>query len=335
MFAFQILSTFMINSICLFKHSIFKPNKYKRIRIPCILTLQSGRVLACFEGRKSASDWAKIDIIYCYSDDNGASFCSFKTAVAENNFTINNPCMVQDCNGTVHLMYCKNYAVPNKGGVFIKSSTDNGTTFGAERNITASFAPLNASVIAIGPAHGIKAKDNTLVFTLWYVKATESKREKSHHPAHITTIYSKDNGVSWQLGEPIPTTLQDPNETAICNHNDGVLISARVHKLGYRATSFSPTGYNNWQPLLEDNTLPDPTCQGSLISDQNNTFFANCNSTKGRKNLTVYKYNDGFHPTTLISKSGGYSDLTIANNKLIILYEQHFGKRINLAVLDI
>ncbi len=326
----------MIASTTLFKSSIFKKEKYKRVRIPCVITLQSGRMLACFEGRKGASDWANIDIIYCTSDDGGSTFSDFKMAVCGNNATLNNPCLVQGDNGTVHLMYCKNYAMPSGGGVFVKTSTDNGNSFGEERDITATFKSLNASVIAIGPAHGIRTANNTLIFSLWYVKASEATSKKSHHPAVVTTVFSTDNGASWQLGEAIPTKLFDINESAICNHKGGVLMNSRVHKLGYRATAFSKTGYSDWSEHIADNSVIDPTCQGSLTcNSMGEIYFANCNNAKKRANLTLFKYDGTYTAIAEVDKAGGYSDITITNNRLTIVYERYFGKEIAVATIDI
>ncbi len=326
----------MKDSIILFKSKIFKKSTYKRVRIPCVITLESGRMLACFEGRKGASDWANIDIIYCSSDDGGKTFSNFKMAVCGNNTTLNNPCMVQDSNGTVHLMYCKNYAMPNGGGVFVKTSTDNGDSFGEERDITDTFKSLNASVIAIGPAHGIRTANNTLIFSLWYVKASEATSKKSHHPAVVTTVFSLDNGASWQLGEAIPTALFDINESAICNHKGGVLMNSRVHKLGYRATAFSKNGYSNWSEHLADSSIIDPTCQGSLASSNTGeTYFCNCHNTKKRSNLTLFKYDTAYIKIAEVNKVGGYSNITITNNRLTIVYERRFGKEIAVATIDI
>ncbi len=258
----------MAQAVTLFKSKLLQQGQYKRVRIPCLLALQSGRLIACFEGRKGAGDWAKIDIIFCTSDDGGKSFSEFKVACSGNGLTLNNPCMVEDETGSIHLMYCKNYAVGDKGGVFVKTSTDNGDTFGVERDMSDVFASLGANVIAIGPAHGIMTAEKVLVFTVWYVSATDSTTRKSHHPAKVTTVYSKDNGVSWHIGESIPTTLSDINETAICNCNGGVMINSRVHGLGVRATAFSQNGYSDWSEHTKEVTLTDPTCQGSLTSDK-------------------------------------------------------------------
>ncbi|MBR4443295.1 MAG: exo-alpha-sialidase, partial [Clostridia bacterium] len=79
-------------------------------RIPSILALASGRVLAFCEARRdSLGDSGRIDIVMRPGD--GVSFGPVRTVVSGGNDTVGNPCPVQDpATGRVFLLYNRNEA---------------------------------------------------------------------------------------------------------------------------------------------------------------------------------------------------------------------------------
>jgi len=116
---------------------------------------------------------------------------------------------------------------------------------------------------------------------------------RSHHVATISTLYSLDNGANWQMGDIIPSSYVDANETAIAELSDGtVMANIRVPKTGYRGTAISSNGYSDWSEIELDNNLKDPTCFGSILSMNlvNKPYailFVNCDSKKYRNYLTL------------------------------------------------
>jgi hypothetical protein len=118
-------------------------------------------VLVYCEARKeSARDWGHIDLVNRRSTDGGKTFSSAKplvqmdtakwnlkrnpAAVAQNlgregALTLNNPLMIADRDGSVHLLYCVEY-----NRLFYCRSTDDGESFGEPAEITAVLDKLSS-----------------------------------------------------------------------------------------------------------------------------------------------------------------------------------------------
>lgn len=90
-------------------------------RIPGIVTLESGRMIAYCEKREGNADWGDIDIVYRISED-GVHW-GRETVLAGNGeeCTYNNPIMIVDDRGVVHCIFCKEYGVEFLGGGYIMS----------------------------------------------------------------------------------------------------------------------------------------------------------------------------------------------------------------------
>lgn len=298
-------------------------------RIPGIVVSKSGTVIVYCEERDSKSDWARINLVYRRSTDGGKSWELPRTIVEGKKLgiTANNPVMIADyVTGKIHCLYVVEYGIGPYGGIFYTYSADDGISWSAPVNLTQITLPDIRNVFAVGPGHGIQLRDGTLIVSAWMVLKVENQPLKSHHPAVVSTIYSKDFGKTWKLGELIwPTeTVTDPNESTLVELSDGrVMINCRNEsKEKYRATSRSRTGYSDWDMLTLDENLEDPVCFGSLVRYDNNVIlFSNCASQQKRENVTVrVSYNDGISwdgEKLLISADGGYSDIACDHNQQI------------------
>jgi sialidase-1 len=103
-----------------------------------------------------------------------------------------------------------------------------------------------------------------------------------------------------------------------------------------RLIAISKDGGAKWDSIYFDNNLPDPVCQGSILTvgkkkGKQIVAFCNAADTKSRDNLTLrISYNDGFtwKKSILIDSTGkrdnaAYSDLVCISKKEIgILYEK-------------
>jgi len=169
----------------------------------------------------------------------------------------------------------------------------------------------------------------------------------SHHPGTVSTLYSRDRGKTWQLGDLIEATeiCRDPDETQAALLSDGsVYLNVRLSGVGCRAFTVSRTGYDGWQPLQPDHTLTDPTCFGStasaVVGGQHILLVVNCASPDRRENLTCrLSYDDGrTWAKSLIVEPGdaGYADIALTDDGTVyVLYEQSAGIRDRLAVFSV
>lgn len=326
------------------RHTVFKRNplckdKYVKYRIPGIIATKNDTLLAYYEARAQNSDWAKIDIVMLRSTDGGKTYAPEVCLVngIDQKQTANNPVMIAGNDG-IHFLYCVEYGVSERGGgVFYRKSSDDGLTFSEPEDISQIILPFEANVFALGPGHGICTKEGVLIVAVWFVKKSAGNPLDAHHPATVATVYSLDNGKTWQAGEEVPTNgIEDPNESTLVELDDGsIMLNARVNHGSFRAVSHSKNGYSDWTPLAFDKNLIDPTCFGSLTgrtaeNGNHQAFFINCESQKDRVNLTLKRSDDNGKTwskvTTLRKRKAGYADVT-TNKKgdIFVAYEVNGG----------
>lgn len=303
---------------------ILKIDGKRNGRIPGLVMTNNGTLLAYFENRLDHGDWANIDIKVLRSTDKGENWTETYT-IPSNGNTMNNPVMIVNDNEIV-LLYLENY-----NRLFVCKSYDDGITFGEATEITSIFdkAGITRNCIAVGPGHGI-VHNGTLLAPVWF--SYDPEDPKAHWPSWVTTIYSKDGGDTWQLGEVIgKDIIKCPNESALAVLRDNrVFISMRnMDERYHRAISVSDNGYSGWEtPVFCDN-LPDPMCMGSLDSLDDKMYHINCNSTTndfftGRKNLTIKISDDNFrtYDKILVDEEGGYSDIAVTEDTIYVFYER-------------
>ncbi len=337
--------------------------KYTNYRIPGIVATNAGTIITYYEARTTASDWASMDILAFRSEDQGETW-SEPIMLAEGatiGATMNNPIMIvgNDADNTIHLLYCVEYGIcttcgtaatstcTHGCGVFYRKSTDDGKTWSEAVNISDQTDPNSRNVIATGPGHGICLENGTLIATVWLVeKKNATGALNSHHPGSVATLYSKDNGATWQMGNIVPNDstepVLDPNETvAVETEDGGVMLNIRSGGGGYRALAYSPTGYDQWTTMEYHKDLIDPTCFGSVAKydqtgDPYTLLLINCESKSSRSNLVVKGSTDNGKTWKLrqVIESGmaGYSDITVDNQgNIYVLYEVNAGVTCRLA----
>lgn len=301
---------------------------YDSFRIPGIICTESGKILAYYESRKSASDWAAIDIAVKASMDGGKTWSEDKILVYGQGKTVNNPVMFTEKNELLFVWQEEYHRT------FYRKSEDEGETWGEAEEITASLkTPLyHWTVIACGPGHGTVLSNGRYIVPVWLCANPEDA--KAHHPSVISTIYSDDKGKTWHLGELIERAyMEDPSETALAELADGsVMINIRHESATRRrALAYSSNGADGWHDFKFANELADPICMGGMVACNGKVYFVNCNSEKERKNLTLYETVDGgvtWKNLATISELAGYSDIAISpdGKKVYILFEEFSGK---------
>jgi len=346
------------------KLDLFKAGEggYKQQHIPGIVVTAKGSVLAWCEARRTGGDWAAIDILLRRSTDDGKTWSGAQKIsdvpgpkaknpvslrmknVNPQDVTYNNPVLIADRDGTVHMLFCLEYM-----RCFYQRSTDDGVTWSAPVEITPAFEKFRAAydwkVLATGPDHGIQLKNGRLVVPVWLSTGTGGN---AHRPSVTSTIYSDDRGKSWHAGEvAIPCTDEwiNPNETIALELADGrVMLNARSESKAHRRLiTISPDGATGWSTPRFDAALLEPICMGSLVryslaatAGKNRVLFCNPDNlqcakgkeepgkNRDRKNLTVkLSYDEG--QTWAVTKPvepgwAAYSDIAVTPRGTILCF---------------
>lgn len=324
--------------------TVFEPgSSYATTRIPALVSTKKGTLLAFCEARaNSTSDWAEIDLIMRRSTNGGKTWDTFVVIVPrEKNKPLGNPTPIVDREGTIHLLFQRNYS-----HAFYIRSTDDGVTWSSPSDITYAFDAFkpeyNWRVIAPGPGHALQLKRGRLLVPVWICEPDPAV-PGGHRPSCVATIYSDDLGATWKRGEIISCnnqTFKNPSESVAAELSDGrIIMNIRNESdVRRRMISYSEAGIGNWTEPVFDTTLYEPICMGSMIRlrKPDVLLFANPDSQhlnddktsaiRRRKNLTL-KISDNDGKTWKTEKvlhpgNAGYSDLAVGNEGTIYcLYE--------------
>ncbi len=342
------------------KIDLFKPGDtaHKIYHIPGVLVTAKGTILAWCEARKNGDDWDQIDILLRRSTDDGTTWSPPKNIAAvdgpktKNPFsltikrtdpttvTYNNPVLIADKDGTVHMLFCLEYM-----RCFYQRSTDDGLTFSKPIEITATFEGFRKAydwkVLATGPNHSIQLKTGRLIVPVWLSTGTGGN---AHRPSVTATIYSDDQGATWKAGDiAVPCTDEwiNPNETVAIELTDrSVMLNVRSESKAHRRlVTVSKDGATNWSKPKFDDALLEPICMGGIVRyslDTPRILFCNPHNlakatgkeergkSRDRKNVSV-KLSTDEGKTWTINKSidpswSAYSDIGVSQAKTILCF---------------
>ncbi len=330
---------------------------YAHYRVPAIAVSPNGTVMAMAEARKSSGgDWGTQNILMRRSHDGGQTWdeprqiarvdgeiqqneVAFAQDLAKpGEVTYNNIVPIVDKElGLMHFLFCVEYA----RAYYIRSD-DDGETFSTPVDITATFEEFKTEygwkVIATGPGHGIKHSNGRLIVPVWLSDGTGGH---AHRPSIVSTIYSDDDGVTWNRGEVVVShpDLKNPSETLAVELSDGsVMLNIRHESPQHRrAISVSPDGATGWSEIRFDEALVEPICMGSLIRSGALLLFVNPDSTEPRsaenplgswvrQNVSVQLSDDDGktwpHKRVIEPGVSGYSDLAVGpDGAIYCVYE--------------
>jgi len=346
---------------------------YNIYHIPGIVVTAKGTVLAWCEARKrpaGVSDWDDIRILLRRSTDDGRSWSAPVSIAAvpgpktKNPFalrmknvdpadvTYNNPVLIADRDGTVHMLFCLEYM-----RVFYQRSTDDGLTFTTPVEITATFDAFTKDygwkVLATGPNHSIQLRTGRLIVPVWLSTGTGGN---AHRPSVTATIFSDDAGKTWQAGNiAVPDTAAwiNPNETVAIELNDGrVMLNVRNESKAHRRlVTTSPDGATGWSTPRFDDALLEPICMGGIVryrhGGQNLILFCNPHNldkekgqpepgkNRDRKNVSV-KISRDEGQTWSVHKSiepgpSMYSDIAVTRAGTILCFYGRSGDNQGMA----
>lgn len=325
-----------VNHECVFRSG---DDGYATFRIPALVTTKSGRIIAFAEGRvNNSSDNGNIDIVMKSSGDGGKTWSKLTVIWNDDNNACQNPApVIEKQTGKIFMLVTRKLATDKEPDiidqksteairVFVMESADEGQNWSDPKEITKEVNPGNWTWYATGPCHGIQLESGKykgrLVIPCDHIEAG-TKKYFSH------TIYSDNNGTTWQLGG---TTPQDQvNECTVAELHDGRLILNmrnydRTQKT--RKISFSDDGGGSWSDLQSVETLPEPICQASILSlpYKNKLYFLNPADENKRVRMTLKSSSDSGlswgEEEVLHSGPSAYSDLTLLKkNTLGCLFE--------------
>ncbi len=322
------------------------------VRIPSLLRTQKGTLLAVAEGRDKPTDQAGNDLVISFSKDEGATWSKPKVAYEQGNDSCNNPCLVQESkSGRIFLFYQTFPAGGHEfGGLpagpadpkgnrscFI-TSDDDGATWSKPTDVSAYLKPDDAITTASGPGIGIQLKSGPKSGRL--VIPFNSQDAKKNFFNWVAT--SDDAGVSWKRGEKIPQTdLLQLNEVQVSETSEGgiYLNSRRWKGAGFRKVSWSKDGGETWTKAQDDNNLPDPTCQGSLLRmDEHTIAFLNPAGPKRANGTLRLTHDDGrTWASSRLAFPGpfAYSSMALLKDGRIgVLYEPASNTVVKFRVID-
>ena len=343
---------------------------HKTYRIPAIIKNKQGHLLAFAEGRVNGSgDFGDINIVLKISRDQGRTWSALSTLVDYQDLQAGNPTPVLDESdprfpkGRIFLFYNtgnnhENEIREGKGlrEVWYITSTDGGLTWNTPMNITSQVhrpnqPSRNSAYVfkedwrhyANGPGHGMQFNQGPHAGRI-LIAANHSEGPRgergSDYRAH--TFYTDDHGETFHLGASI--AIPGSNESSATEISGGKLLMNIRNQRGdirQRIIGLSEDGSATWKETYFDPQLPDPICQGSIltIAQKKGLFtlaFSNAADTKNRDNLTIRISKDDGRtwPISIPIENGAaagespkdftaYSDLVSLDSKNIgIVYER-------------
>jgi len=353
----------LLSSLCLpAQKPVFSAgeNNYASFRIPAIIRLENGDLLAFCEGRvRHAGDFGNIDIVMKRSTDQGHSWSVLQPIVDADSLQAGNPAPVVDRldpaypNGRIFLFYNtgNNHEQEIRNGkgqrqVWYISSIDQGRSWSKPVNISSQVhrvgPPDDWRSYANTPGHALQLEKGSYRGRL-YVAANHSagKPQAGFTEYRAHGFYSDDHGKTFSVSASV--SLPGSNEsTAAALSNNGLLLNSR-YQTGdrrLRITSISRNGGQSWDTSYFDPALPDPVCQGSLINigwhrGRTVLAFSNPSSKTNRDSLMlrISKDEGQSWPVSLLldhqpagprNDYTAYSDLVLINRKKIgVLYERN------------
>lgn len=306
---------------------------YKCFRIPALITTAKGSLLAFAEGRKNnCGDAGDIDLVLKRSEDGGKTWSKLQVVWNDSTNTCGNPAPVVDQKtgnivllstwnlGSDHEKDIINGSSKDTRRVFVISSTDEGRSWSAAKEITKNVKKDNWTWYATGPGRGIQLSKGKhkgrLVIPSNHIVAGTGKNY-----SHV--IYSDDGGSKWKLGGITP---QDSvNESTVAELSNGRLMlnMRNASKSRHRQIAISKNGGKKWSAIYPDTTLIEPVCEGNLIQydfpgKKQFLLFSNPASTSSRTRMTVrISYDNGkTWPLKKLVYEGpsAYSCLTVLPN---------------------
>jgi sialidase-1 len=329
---------------------------YHTFRIPSVILTAKGTLLAFAEARRAGrSDAGDIDLAVKRSTDGGSTWSALKVIGDNGTGTFGNPCaVVERESGTIWLLTTQNLGEDkepqildgtSKGGrtVWVMHSKDDGVTWSAPRDISASVKKADWTWYATGPGVGIQTRNGRLV-----IPANHALAGSKVHHSHL--FYSDDRGKTWTIGG---VAADHTNESQVIELADGrLMLNMRNHPPqtpeNMRKVAISTDGGRILGETTTDRALIEPPAQASLLryslaaqasrsgsssrqnrdksAGKNRLLFANPAAPKRERMTVRLSYDEGATwPVSRVIYEGpsAYSCLVVLRDRTIgLLYER-------------
>ena len=306
---------------------------YTCFRIPALVVTDKGAILAFSEARKTnCRDDDDIDLVMKRSTDRGKTWSELQVLFDDGDLSVNQAAPVVDRKtGDVVLVFCK-----NNQRVFVTRSKDEGKSWASPKEITAAVVDPQWKYIGSGPGHGIQLASGRLLIPSW---GDVSPGQATWRPPAWDKVqfsyamYSDDHGATWHRSKPIEIDGSDECMAVETSPNKIYMNMRSRQKKNLRAYSWSNDGGVTWSKVEWDKTLPEPSCQGSLVrlsrkenSDKDRILLVHPSDANARSHLTIrISYDEAKTWTkSRVIREGpsSYSDLAITpEREILCLYE--------------
>ncbi|REG82751.1 sialidase family protein [Algoriphagus antarcticus] len=357
----------LFNSTILFAQEtlVFEGGKegHAIYRIPAIISIPNGDLLAFAEGRVNGfDDFGDINLVMKRSSDQGKTWSLLQTIVDFDSLQAGNPAPVIDLHdpefpeGVIYLFYNSGnnheYDVRlNKGvrEVWMIRSLDLGKSWEDPVNITTQVHkpnnpkfnpnytnPADWRHYANTPGHAFqfqKGKFKGRIFVAANHSEGNPQTNSKDYQAH--GFFTDDHGKSFQISESIQ--FPGSNESIAAELPEGRMIMSTRNQRGdirQRILAFSEDGGATWSEQYFEESLTDPVCQGSILSfeDENgDTILAHSNNSNPneRNNLTIKWSKDlgksWIKPTEIDQKKIPKNTTWTAYSDLVYLSKNQMG----------
>lgn len=301
-------------------------------RVPSLITTKTGvLVFACEARRESWKDKSPTEIIIRRSLDNGQTWERpfFLTNQANEKYAYMDPCLLLDEEtGKVYLFACRWDSSKEEGlnVPYMWTSDDEGANWSSAKDMKSSFINAGGTFNGFGPGAGIQMKGDKYKGRL----IVPTRQRNSSARMRNRTVYSDDNGLSWEIGKEGPRT----GEYQISEIGDSRLYY-NLRMNGKRAASYSMDGGVSWPyDIIMEKELPsiEKGCQASVWSSGNTILFTGIQGGKptteydDRSMFTIYRSLDGGvnwnDMYLLYEKAAGYSCITqLKDGRFAIVFE--------------
>lgn len=324
-YGLAILFNFLFVAACLAQSAtpvfVSGTEGHKSYRIPAIISLPNGDLLAFCEGRvHGAGDFGDINIVLKKSRDKGKTWSALQTVVDADSLQAGNPAPLADVTdpaypqGRIFLFYNtgNNHEGEVRKGkglreVWYKTSTDGGASWSDAVNITTQVHRPNQPQVnaaynfaedwrsyANTPGHAMQFQNGKYkgrIFVAANHSAGDPQPKFTDYKAH--GFYTDDHGKTFHLSETV--YLPGGNESMATGlSHDKLMMNSRNQKgdIKARIVSISSDGGATWDTTYFDRTLIDPVNQGSILTlgkKRGKAIVAFCNAADAdrRDNLTL------------------------------------------------
>lgn len=338
---------------------------YYSYRIPTLIKTNK-TVLAFAEGRKnSTSDFGDIDIVLRRSRDNGISWGPVQLIYDRDTMAVQNPVPIfLEAENKVILLFNTthlsehdilntDYHPKDQRRAYVTTSTDEGVSWSAPKEITRMVKRSHWRWHALGPVHGIQLRHGQYRGRI--VVPLAISIEKGNSAYGMALIYSDDGGDTWSIGA-VDDNLNDTvhcNETSIVELADGrIYVNTRDHLGGSHLKNRGETysfdgGVSFEESIVESDKFPSPIVQAALLGwhfkkkrQGSLLLFSTPSNPEKRENLILMASRDeslSWQPLVQVHNGfSAYSDMVQLNrNTLGVLYETDEYRKIQFSQVRI